>query len=163
MEEIVSGYWELFLHQLGWNGPVTWVLLVLVALALVGVLVILRNVVFGGGGRGGGGGSSTVIVPPKYYQDRPPRPKSNLVNFRPDSEIYDFSMPSPEIDSSGLRKPLNVDMDLAREMFVSPVVQKVVSATEVNGDSEVDAPSTGVRPDWELAKKLFVPGFRRKK
>lgn len=156
MEQQIGYYWGLLLDKINGSGLPVWLAALILVLAAIGVLVILRNVVFGGGRGDRGGGSSSVVIPP----GRPPRqtPSSPLTDFRMPKSVYDFSMPSPVIKTDGLRKPLNVDVDLARQLFVPRMQER---QTKLEAMMQPKVPSSRQAPDWKLAQKLFVPNFRR--
>lgn len=132
----LSGTWNWALSQLSWSGELNWVKIVVLVLAFLGCLMLLRNLL--GGGHSVGGGGSTIVYPQdrqeglstKYYVG-----SSKLSDFSIPGEVYDFKVPSPEPNLSNLRRPLNLNMDLASKLFVSPVGREAVSSTENSSDS----------------------------
>lgn len=192
LEELIGELlpmWNWLLTQLGWEGiQLSWVHFLFLALALVGALIVLRNLI--GGRSGGGGGGSYGVAPPsgrqgglptRYYTGDP-----RLGDFSIPPGVYDFKVPSPTPDLSGLRGPVKMDLNKARELFVpagrrhsdslkrntegeipglnlpagSGVEEERSIAANSSGTSQPAAP-TSSKPNWELAKKLFIPSFRR--
>jgi hypothetical protein len=115
---MVMGWWNWILNQLGWSGELGWFKILVLVLAFLGAIFILRRL-FGGATSGGG---STVVYPPTERQRGLPTRfytgSEKLTNFTVSPEVYDFKVPSPTPDLSRLRKPLQVDMEKAKELFV---------------------------------------------
>ena len=66
---------------------------------------------------------------------------SGLCDFSVSKELYDFRTPSVVPDLSNLRKPLQVDWDMARRLFV--------------GNPKIGS----VELDLDKARELFVPNM----
>jgi len=179
--------WEWILVQLGWQGiELGWVQILVLVFTLVGALIVLRNLI---GGRSGGGGGSTIAYPPSERQSGLPIKyyigSERLGDFSISPGVYDSKVPSPTPNLSELRKPIRMDLEKAKELFLpagrrSPDSLKVHSEGEIPGqdlsagsgegvERSVAADGSGTsqpaspsfRPDWELASKLFVPRMRR--
>ena len=135
-------WWHWLLSQLGWNGSLNWVQIVVLVLAVLGACAILRRL-FGGGGSSS---SSTVIYPAERrgFTTRAYTANSKLSDFSVPMEVYNFRMPSPRIKTSGLTRQINVDMDKGKKLFVPP------NPTSSQAKSNKE-------PDWTKARKLFVP------
>ena len=131
-----------------------WLLALIGVLAIIGALVVLRNVIFGGRG---GGSSSTVVMPPSERPHHKDYGYNIDASFRVPKGVYDFRMPSPEIKTDGLRQPLNVNLELAREMFVAKRSSDLESMM-----AQPSRPRSTVQPNWRLAQRLFVPRFGQK-
>ena len=166
----VVGAFNWVLSQLGWDiGSLSWVHIVLLVLAAVGILVVTRNLI---GGHSGGGGSGGTVV---YPQSREPRGlptsfytgSSRLGDFSIPKEVYNFRVPSPTPNLAELRKPVKLDMEKASQLFTMPKVTTPapdlrVQATNFQAFSNKSSSAPGpAGPDWELARKLFVTGFKR--
>jgi len=148
---------------LGWEGiELTWVHWLLLVLALVGALVVVRNLI-GGRSGGGGGGSSTVVYPqgerPKGLPTSFYTGSSKLSDFSVPRETYNFKVPTPTPNLSGLRGPASVDMDAARRLFMVKLVgpQTGDIDSQSKDDTGHNVPQSA-GPNWELAKKLFTIG-----
>ena len=168
----VVGAFNWILLQLGWDiGSLSWVHIVLLVLAAVGILVVTRNLI---GGHSGGGGSGGAVV---YPQSREPRGlptnyytgSSRLGDFSIPQKVYDFKVPSPTPNLAGLRGPVKLDMEKAGQLFITssqpktvpPVADLQVQATNFHAFSNKSSSEPGpAGPDWELARKLFVTGFK---
>lgn len=181
-------YWDWILTQLGWQGiQLSWVHILILALAFVGALLVLRNLL---GGRSGGGGGSTTIYPPsRRYRDLPTRYYTGgekLNDFSVPPEMYNFKVPTSTPDLSKLRGQANLDLDKARRLFIPPVIGQPFGVTREekasvssenesggplkDGERSVAANGSGTsqpaasswgKPNWELARKLFIPRLRR--
>ena len=81
---------------------------------------------------------------------------SRIVGFCVSPKLYDFSVPSPAPNLSKLREPLSLDIEQAERLHIPSL--HVEPTEEPIG--EVDSPSG---PDWELARRLFVPDIRRQR
>lgn len=164
--EEVSGLFGWVTTQLGWEGSLGWFQILLLALAVVGALVVARNLI---GGRSGGGGgysqsmgylplSGTRGLPTSYYVG-----SKRLGDFGVDKGVYDFKVPSPKPNLSKLREPVKLDIEKASRLFMVPNFTKPVIGPEArelpsqekeNVVGEIVPKSSG--PDWDLARKLFV-------
>lgn len=179
--------WNWILAQLGWQGvELSWVHILVIALAIIGALIILRNLL---GGHSGGGSSHVVYPPAERQRGLPTRyytGSERLSDFSVSPEVYDFKVPSPTPDLSRLRELVSLDLDKARELFVPAGRQRSDSLKSNNegevpeqnlpagpqegGERRVAADSSGTpqpatlffKPNWELARKLFIPNLRRR-
>jgi len=129
----------------------TW-LPVLVLVLVTGFFFLLLRLLFRGSSSSS---SSNVVLPPgsnqrglptKYYTTR-----AELVNFNTSPKLYDFKVPSPTPDLSKLREPLKVNLQVAKGLFVAN--------PSLDEEEEVELPRP-IGPDWEMAKKLFVPRWK---
>lgn len=117
------GMFDWVTAQLGWEGSLGWFQILLLVLAVVGTLVIARNLI-GGSSRGGGGGGSSVVYPPQgvsrgfptsfYVGDK------KLGSFGVKKEVYDFRVPTPTPNLSMLREPVKLDIEKASKLFLMP-------------------------------------------
>ena len=117
----LGSIWEWLCNTLGWDVTnLTWVHWLVIALALVGALIILRNLI---GGHSGGGGSANIYpsaptsmgrgFPTSFYTaDR------KVGNFSVPKEVYDFKVLTSTPKLNLLRQGVNLDMEKARELFV---------------------------------------------
>lgn len=170
----VVGAFNWVLSQLGWDiGSLSWVHIVLLVLAAVGILVVTRNLI--GGHSGSGGGGSTAAY---YPQNREPRGlptsyytgSSRLGDFSIPQRVYDFRVPSPTPNLAELRKSVKLDMEKAGQLFIMPNRPKTVPPVEdlqarstdcqAFSDKGQSAPKPA-GPDWEKARELFIPRIRR--
>lgn len=161
--------------------------LVLVLL-LVLILAFVRNLA---SRYPGGSSSSTVAYPPAYKERGFPTSyhigSKRLGDFSIKKEVYDFKVPTLVPDLSNLRNPVSLNMELAKRLFVPQqelvagqplemTQEEEASIPGENGPSpagvvygeerRVAANSSGTSqpatpPDWELARKLFIPGFKK--
>lgn len=164
--EITIGF-DWVVSKLGWEGiPLTWVHYLLLGLAVVGALMMIRNLLGGGAGGGGGGSSAAVYpqssrtagLPTSAYTSSP-----KLSDFSIKPEVYDFRPPTPTPDLSPLRGPVGLDMEKARKMFlVNSVKGPQVEENSSQEGRSTDAPPPPTGPDWELARRLFIPGSGKK-
>lgn len=115
----LQGIWNWILTQLGWSGHLNWVHIVVLILALIGAMVVVRNLI---GGHSVGGGGSTVVYPQSREQKGLPTSfyvgNKKLSDFSVKPEVYDFKVPSPTLNLSKLREPLNSNMELARKLLL---------------------------------------------
>jgi hypothetical protein len=174
----VSGMWNWMLNQLGWSGELGWFKIAILVLALLGVIFLMRRL-FGSSPVGGGGGSSVIYpsgrqtgFPTSFYVgDR------RLGDFSVPKSIYDFKVPTSTPDLSNLRKPVTVDLERARKLFIPPRPDKSGRRREAAFPREEDSekspgsrqgngkprrPHPDVKLDWDLAEKLFIPNFAGK-
>jgi len=170
-EEAVTeaqGMWEWFLAQFGLEGvELGWGHLVLLVLALIGVSVVLRSLLGGRSVSSGSGGSTVAYpqggrlggLPTKYYIG-----SEKLSDFSTPRGVYDFKVPTPTPDLSKLRKPLNMDLNKAKELFIPAGGQRPDSLElKDEGESSEPAPPAGPTLDLEMARKLFVPRVNRRR
>ncbi len=132
----VQGIWSWIQTQLGWSGDANWVKILVIVLAALGALMVLRNLL---GGHSGGGVGSTVVYPQERQNGLPTKyyvGDSKLSNFSIPDEVYDFKVPSPKPNLTNLRKPVNLNMDLAKKLFVTSVVREAAFSTRNSSDSE---------------------------
>lgn len=186
-DELIN-WWHWLLNQLGWSGSLNWVQIVVLILAVLGAGAVLHRLL----GGGGSGGSSTVILPPdrRGLPTRAYTADPKLGDFSVPKEVYNFRMPSPAIKTSGLTGQVKLDMDKARKLFIPPASSTRQTRSSDKGPDWATAQKLFVsgiaeskrarqpvsfgnigqpvqpvpRPDWNLARKLFVPNFegRRK-
>jgi len=171
----VSGMWNWMLNQLGWGGELGWFKIAILVLALLGAIFLLRRLL--GGSSVGGGGSSTVIYPSQrqrgfptsfYVGDR------RMGDFSVPKDVYDFKVPTPIPNLSNLRKPVSLDLERAKKLFIPPIPsnpgrdpkaaisrrddsKESTGTRQDNGETGVRRPD--VKLDWDLAGKLFIPNF----
>jgi len=122
---MLQAIWYWLLTQLGWEGiELGWLPILVLVLAVVGALVVLRNLLGGRSGSGGGGGGNyPSYAPPlnqrglttKFYTGR-----EGLSDFSVNPKVYDFKVPTPTPNLPKLREPLNLDLEKASSMYLVP-------------------------------------------
>jgi len=171
----VSGMWNWMLSQLGWGGEPGWFQIVVLVLAFLGVIFLLRRLF--GDNSVGGGGSSTIIYPSVRQRGFPTSfyvGNRRLGDFGVPKDIYDFKVPSPTPGLSNLRKPVSLDLEKARKLFMPSIpsnprrdpkatISRRYDSKESTGTRQDNGETGGRRPDvkldWGLAGKLFIPNF----
>ena len=128
-------------------GVIQIIVFVVIVGAIIGLPILILRALFGRHNVGGPGGSSPSLpteegrrpwgFPTSFYTGNP-----KLSNFKVDPKVYDFSTPKLTPDLGKLRKPANIDMDLARGLFTTrpPELPKQVL-------------------DLNKARELFLPGY----
>lgn len=119
----LQSLWYWVMNQLGWEGiQLGWFPILLLVLAVVGALVILRNLL---GSHSGGGGSGGVPYSPyaplpnqRGFTTRFYTGSSKLGDFSVPPQVYNFKVPSPTPNLSKLREPLSLNLEKAREMYL---------------------------------------------
>ena len=200
------------LSLIGWEGiELTWVHWLVISLALVGVLVVLRNLI-GGRSGGGGGGSSYSSCPTGLSRGLPTSfyvGSKRMGDFSVPNRLYDFRTPTVEPRLDLLKGKVDLSLDKARSLFLvkpaSPLTKGLTtnpspirdlggaeksssvvgdtSRTPEGGERRVAADGSGTSqpatpkrsstmatcfglaygrgPNWEQARKLFLPRIRR--
>jgi len=124
LEQLIGEANKLFdwvTTQAGWSSPLGWFQILLLVLAVVGALVIIRNLIGSHSSGGGGGGSYSTGYQPKgpgglptsYYVG-----SKRLGSFSIKDEVYNFKVPSSTPNLSKLREPVNFDIEKAEKLFL---------------------------------------------
>jgi len=172
----IMTFWNWLLSQLGWSGSsLGWLKITVLVLALFGALFVLRRLL--GGSSVGGGGGSTVVYPSERQRGFPTSfyvGNRRLSDFSVPKDVYDFRVPVSTPNLSNLRKSVPLNLEKAKKLFIPPSPSKPRGGREAafsrEGDSvessgsnqdnkEPKVPSPGVKLDWDLAGKLFIPNF----
>ena len=132
------GVFDWVTTQLGWEGSLGWFQILLLVLAVVGALVIARNLIGGSSGRGGGytsafqpSQSGPRGLPTSYYVG-----SKRLGDFSIKSDVYDFRIPSPKPNLSKLREPIKLDLEKAKKLFFIPPVSGLGALSNLSPNSK---------------------------